>query len=314
MSQAYEIVSTNSSCRKRKDIARHDYKVSLTTVLEKGDEVMIRNLSERGGTEKMRSFWEDKVHVVVENLNSENTTYKVQTEKDFNEKIRVLHRNMISSCDKLLDNFDWNMIGEDHTSNHKNKKDIKSKLSDIHRNKRLGKGCDTQQKSNFGFSDVETKISTENEALEFTPKELQCLDQGKSKTELERDSRNEESGQKEDVDFTIGQTVELDHKPNVIPKTGRTKKIIQVEDGLDYWEREKLQPSEKVQQKDLVRNKVEPKEEKKLKKLMYIEDPEKIQVTRREKEKQQRLPELKSQKRVKNFIYIQDPGACNISI
>ena len=71
---------------------------------------------------------------------------------------------------------------------------------------------------------------------------------------------------------------------------------------------------EKVQQKDIVRNKVEPKEEKRVKKLMYIEDPEKIQVTRREREMQQRLPELKSQRRVKIFIYVQDPGACNISI
>ena len=36
------------------------------------------------------------------------------------------------------------------------------------------------------------------------------------------------------VGFTIGQTVELDHKPNIIPKRGRTKKIIQEEDGADY--------------------------------------------------------------------------------
>ena len=36
------------------------------------------------------------------------------------------------------------------------------------------------------------------------------------------------------VGFTIGQTVELDHKPNIILKRGRTKKIIQVEDGSDY--------------------------------------------------------------------------------
>ena len=40
---------------------------------------------------------------------------------------------------------------------------------------------------------------------------------------------------------------------------------------------------------------------------MYVEDPKRMQVTRREREKQQRLPELKSQKRVKNFIYSQDP-------
>ena len=69
---------------------------------------------------------------------------------------------------------------------------------------------------------AETKISTENEALEFTPKELQCLDEGEIKRELERGSRNERSKQQEDVDFSIGQTVELDHKPNVMPMRGRT--------------------------------------------------------------------------------------------
>ena len=128
------------------------------------------------------------------------------------------------------------------------------------------------------------------------------MDQGKIKRELERDSRNEESGQQEDGDFTIGQAAELDHKPNIIPKRGRTKKIIQVEDGSDYWERKKLQLLEKVQENDIVQNKVEPKEETRVKKLIYIEDPERIQVTGREREKQQRLPELKSQKRVKNLI------------
>ena len=40
---------------------------------------------------------------------------------------------------------------------------------------------------------------------------------------------------------------------------------------------------------------------------MYIEDPKRIQVIEREKEKQQRLPELKCQKKINNFIYIQDP-------
>ena len=68
-----------------------------------------------------------------------------------------------------------------------------------------------------------------------------------------------------------------------------------------------MQPLEKVKENDIVQNKVEPKEETRVKKLIYIEHPERIQVMGREREKQQRLPELKSQKRVKNLIYIQDP-------
>ena len=189
----------------------------------------------------MRSFKEDKVHVVTENLNSENMTYKAQPENDLNGKICTLHRNMLLSCDDLLDNFDWNIIGEDHTS----KEDIKSKPSDAHteikdRVKSVTHNRSQGNKKEVAYCDAETKNSTENEALEFTLKELQCLDQDKSKRELERDSRNEGYEQQEDVDFITGQTVELDHKPNVIPKRGRTKKIIQVEYGSDYWEREKI--------------------------------------------------------------------------
>ena len=78
------------------------------------------------------------------------------------------------------------------------------------------------------------------------------MDQGKIKRKLERESRNEGSGQHEDVDITIGQTVELDHKPNIIPKRGWTNKVIQVKDGSDYWERTQLQPLEKLQQKGIV--------------------------------------------------------------
>ena len=257
----------------------------------------------------MRSFWEDKVHVIIENLNSENITYKVQPENDLNGKIRTLHRNMLLSCDNLLDNYDWSIIGEDHISNQKSKEYIKSKLSDTNTQikDRIKNVTHNRSRGNkrkeVAYSDAET----ENEALEFTPKELQCLDQGRINRELERDSRNEGSGQQEDKDFTIGQTAELDHKPNIIPKRGRTKNIIQVEDGSDYWEREKLQPLEKVQENDIVQNKIEPKEETRVKKLIYIEDPERIQVMGREREKQQKLSELKSQKRVKNLIYIQDP-------
>ena len=207
------------------------------------------------------------------------------------------------------------LIGKGHISNCKSKKDIKSKPSDTHteikdkvknvtHNRIRG-----YKRKETTYSDAETESSTKNGRAEFSPKELQCLGQGKIKRELERDIRNEGSEQQKNVDCTIGQTVELDHKPNIIPKRGKTKKIILVEDGSDYWEREKMQPLEKVQENGVARNKVEPKEERRLKKLMCIEDLEKVQVTGRERVKQQRLPELKSQKRNKNFIYIQDPNS-----
>ena len=138
--------------------------------------------------------------------------------------------------------------------------EIKDRIKNVTRNR-----SQENKRKVVAYSDAETESSTENEAVEFTPKDLQCLDQGKIKRELERDSRNEGSEQQEDADFTIKQTIELDHKPIIIPKRGRTKKIIQVEDGSDYWEGEKLQPLEKVKEKNIGRKIVEPKEKKKSK-------------------------------------------------
>ena len=60
-----------------------------------------------------------------------------------------------------------------------------------------------------------------------------------------------------------------------------------MEDGSNYWEREKLQPLRKVKENDIMENKVDPKEEKRVRKLIYIEDSKRIQVTRRKREKQQ---------------------------
>ena len=78
-----------------------------------------------------------------------------------------------------------------------------------------GNRCRGNRRKEVAYYNAETESSTENEEVEFTPKELQCLDQGKFKRKLERNSRNEGSGQQEDVDFTIGQTVELDYMPNI---------------------------------------------------------------------------------------------------
>ena len=81
----------------------------------------------------MRFFCEDKVHVIIENLNNENITYKVEPENDLNGKIRTLHRNIFLLFDNLLDNYSWSINGEDNISNHKSKEDIKSEESDTKR-------------------------------------------------------------------------------------------------------------------------------------------------------------------------------------
>ena len=140
-------------------------------MLEQGDRVLIRNTSERGGTGKMRSFWEEKVHVVVENINNENTTYKVTTERGTDGRIRVLHKNMLLPCDNLLDNFSWN-INTQPTHRKQNKKTA---------SRQLPKKNDNEEESVTENEDDGSNDGSEaGEMIEFTPREIQIFSRGNS--------------------------------------------------------------------------------------------------------------------------------------
>ena len=95
MKEAYRIVKEKSSERKKKDIERRsgDSKKVLGE-LSVGDRVLVRNVREKGGPGKIRSFWEQKVYVIHEKKSE--VVYAVINEGEKNlKKIRVLHRNML---------------------------------------------------------------------------------------------------------------------------------------------------------------------------------------------------------------------------
>ena len=95
MREAYQIVQEKSAARKQKDIDRRkrDGKRILGDLMV-GDRVLVRNVRERGGPGKLRSYWEQNIYIVKERKG--DVVYSVLKEGEKNEtKTRVLHRNML---------------------------------------------------------------------------------------------------------------------------------------------------------------------------------------------------------------------------
>ena len=187
--------------------------------LSKGTEVLIRNISEKGGTGKMRSFWEEKGYVVVENINNENITYKVKPERDTDGRIRVLHRNILLPCDDLLDNFNWN---------------IKTKPTHKKQNKKTASGLLPKKNDNEEVKVTRNKNdgSEMGEMIAFTPREIQIFSREKSESIEKEEKEDQKAEDKVDFSIELEKSRQELHKEKVVrPK--ENEKMIVINDGSE---------------------------------------------------------------------------------
>lgn len=104
MQEAYAIAMQNlkkSARRGQKNYNRRAW----SSALEPGDHVLVRNLTPRGGPGKLRSYWEDAIHVVKERKGAESPVYVVEPLQGTGRR-RVLHRNLLLPCPYLVEEPD----------------------------------------------------------------------------------------------------------------------------------------------------------------------------------------------------------------
>ena len=71
MTEAYKLAGKKSSEAGTRAKQRYDLP---------GDRVLVRNLRERGGPEKLHSHWEDQIHIVISRKGEDSPVYEVKPE------------------------------------------------------------------------------------------------------------------------------------------------------------------------------------------------------------------------------------------
>ena len=98
MPESYKIAAQNSKKAASYNKSHQDKRIH-GTALKRGDRMLVRNLRERSGTGKLRNYWEEKGHVVIDRR-KERPVYVLKAEVGSGME-RILHCNLLLPCNLL---------------------------------------------------------------------------------------------------------------------------------------------------------------------------------------------------------------------
>ena len=99
MTQAFQIASQHSKKSAQYNQKYYDRKVHGVDIVV-GDRVLLRNHREKGGTGKLKTYWEDVVYVVIDK-DADIPVYTIKPEEG-TRPIKRVHRNNIMKCNLIL--------------------------------------------------------------------------------------------------------------------------------------------------------------------------------------------------------------------
>ena len=98
MSEAHKIANAKNHTTAMQGKVQYDKRAKRCT-LNEGDRVLVCN-SEKGGPGEIRSYWQDRVYIVIKRMSKECPMYIVQPEDGHGHRF-TLHRTLLYPCNDL---------------------------------------------------------------------------------------------------------------------------------------------------------------------------------------------------------------------